>query len=423
MTTAPAVARSATSSAPVSRWATSHHLPDRVSFYLQASIVVSLFAASAAPTPLYATYQAEWGFSPITTTVVFAAYTIAVLVALLFVGSLSDHLGRRPVLIIALTILAATTLLFVFAGGVPTLLTARIVQGLATGAAIGPVGAAMIDLDREKGVLTTSVAGPMGTALGAIISALLVTYLPLPKQLVYLVLLAVFALQALGVVFMRESVTPRAGALASLRVQFGMPRAVRRPFFFAVPVIIATWALAGLYGGLGPTLVHTLIGHNSYVLGALSLVTFGGCGSLTVLVLRNAPTRTVMIYGTLALIVGLTTTLVAISHGSSPAFWVGGVIVGTGFGAGYQAGIRSVMPLVGAHERAGVLSIVYVVSYLAMGVPTIIAGVFIVHVGVQDTARGFGIGVMILAFLALLGVIRRPAPAALPDPELAAELA
>jgi hypothetical protein len=41
-------------------------------FFLQASITVSFLASSSAPTPLYATYQSEWGFSPVMVTIVFA---------------------------------------------------------------------------------------------------------------------------------------------------------------------------------------------------------------------------------------------------------------------------------------------------------------------------------------------------------------
>src|ERR1700722_13429953 len=67
-----------------------------------ASITVSFLAASSAPTPLYATYQRAWGFSPLTTTVVFGVYALALLAALLSVGRLSDHVGRRPGLAVGL---------------------------------------------------------------------------------------------------------------------------------------------------------------------------------------------------------------------------------------------------------------------------------------------------------------------------------
>jgi MFS family permease len=183
---------------------------------LLASIIVSLLAASSAPTPLYATYQAEWGFSPITTTVVFGVYAMAVLAALLVVGRISDHLGRRPVLLAALVVQAAAMLVFASAGGVTALLAARVIQGLSTGAAMGAVGAAMLDIDRPRGTIANSVAPGVGTASGALASALIIQHLPAPTHLVYLLLLVVFFLQAAGVALLRETVRPEPGAIGSL---------------------------------------------------------------------------------------------------------------------------------------------------------------------------------------------------------------
>src|SRR5437764_9389544 len=99
-------------------------LPDRVSFYLLASIVLFFLASSSAPTPLYAVYQAEWGFSPITTTVVFGVYAVAVLAALLTFGKISDHVGRRPVLFAAIATQTIAMLVFASATDVTTLLIA-----------------------------------------------------------------------------------------------------------------------------------------------------------------------------------------------------------------------------------------------------------------------------------------------------------
>ena len=67
-----------------------------------AFVLMSFLAASAAPTPLYRVYQQEWGFSATLLTVVFGAYALALLTALLTAGRLSDHIGRRPVIALAL---------------------------------------------------------------------------------------------------------------------------------------------------------------------------------------------------------------------------------------------------------------------------------------------------------------------------------
>src|SRR6202789_2296357 len=119
-------------------------------FYLLLSITISFLAGSSAPTPLYALYQAQWGFSPITVTIIFGVYAISVLTALLFVGRLSDHLGRRPVLIAATAVQAATMVIFATASGVADLVLARIIQGLATGAELGAVAAGRMDLHKGR---------------------------------------------------------------------------------------------------------------------------------------------------------------------------------------------------------------------------------------------------------------------------------
>jgi predicted MFS family arabinose efflux permease len=379
-------------------------------FYLQASIILFFLAGSSAPTPLYAVYQAAWGFSPITITVVFGIYALAVLAALLVVGSLSDHVGRRPVLIVATLVQAIAMAMFATAHGVTALLAARVIQGLSTGAAAAAVGAGLLDLDRARGTVANAVGPMLGTATGSLASGLLVQYLPAPTQLVYLVLGLIFVAQAIGVALMPESVTPRPGALASLRPQLRLPPALRRPLLLAAPALVAAWALAGFYGSLGPALLRRLAGSSSLALGGIALFVLAASGALTVLVMRAWSARTVMTFGTAALVAGVATTLLAMASASLGVFFVGAVIAGTGFGAGFQGAIRSVLPLAAARERASVLSILYVIAYLSMGLPAVLGGLRAVHGGgVLTTAREYGAAVMALAAVALIGtLLRRP---------------
>ncbi|HWE63449.1 MAG TPA: MFS transporter, partial [Chloroflexota bacterium] len=226
-------------------------------------------------------------------------------------------------------------------------------------------------------------------------------------------------LQALGVLLMAETSARRPGAIAALRPRFALPAAARRPFLVAVPVLVATWSLAGLYGSLGPALVRQLVGANSFVLAGLALFVLAGSGAMAVLFLRTAAPRTMLILGTVALLTGVGSTMLAISYTSAACFFIGTAVAGVGFGAAFQGAIRTVLPLAGSHERAGVLSLLYVVSYLAMGLPAVIAGFLVVHGGgVRPTAREYGLAVMVLAALALVAEIRprgRHAPA-LPAP-------
>jgi MFS family permease len=393
------------------RWG-GYRLSGRPAVFVLASLILALLASSAAPTPLYAIYQAQWHFTPITTTVVFGVYALAVLAALLILGKLSDHVGRRPVLLTAIAVHAGSLVIFATATGVPTLLSARVVQGLSTGAALGAIGAAMLDMDRELGTFANAVAPGLGTASGAIASALAVRFLPDPTRLIYLALIGVLALQAAAIAMMRETVSPVPGALTSLRPEITLPRGLRAPVLTAVPVLFAVWALAGLYGALGPALVHALTGSDNVVLGALSFFVLAASAVAAVIVLRRAAARVVMLFGILALITGVAVTVVAVSLGSAAVFFAGSAIAGAGFGGGFQGGIRTVVPLAAAHQRAGVVSLLYAVSYLGLAVPVVLAGFGVVYGGgLISTARYYGVAVIVLAALALLGLLKnRPAP-------------
>ena len=382
---------------------------------LLGSIVVSFLAASAAPTPMYALYAARWGFSPLATTVVFGVYALAVLGALLTFGRLSDHTGRRPVLLAGLAVQAAATVLFVTASGLDTLLFARVVQGLATGASLGAIGAGMLDLDRRRGAIANSFAPGVGTGSGALVSALAVQYLPDPTHLIYLVLLGVFGLQAAGVLAMRETAPGRPGALRSLVPDVRLPATVRAEVAIAAPVLFAVWALAGFYGSLGPALTATLLRSTSVVYGGLSLFILAGVAAVSVLAFNRTEPRPALYLSIAALVAGVAVTLAAASAGSAAGFFIGTAIAGVGFGGGFQGGIRLVVPLAGERERAGVLSLLYIVSYLGLGVPAVIGGVLVTEVnGVLDTAREYGSAVILLAALALAGLLlhRRPVTAA-----------
>src|SRR5713226_8483012 len=386
----------------------SDRLSQAASFYLLGSITVSFLAGSSAPTPLYPIYQAEWGLSPFAIAFVFGIYAVAVLGALLVAGRLSDYLGRRPVLIVATAVQAATMLLFAFADGLSALVAARVIQALSTGAAIAAVGAGMLDIDKARGAVANSVAPASGTALGGVLAGLMVHYVPAPTHLVYAVLAAIFVAQVIGVVLMPESMPPRAGAMASLRPQFSLPAATRQPILVAAPVLIAVWSLAGFYGSLGPSLVQSSFGLDSSLQGGIALFVLAGSGGISVLLTQRLEGRTLMIYGATVLLVGVALAVNSLSYHSATAFFLGTALAGSGFGTGFQGAIRTVVPLAAPQERGGVLSVIFVVSYLAMGLPAVVAGYLVARSGdLFLAAREFGAVVMVLAALALIGTLRR----------------
>lgn len=380
-------------------------------FYLQASITLSFLAASSAPTPLYPLYQSAWSLSAVEVTLAFGIYAIAVLMALLVAGRLSDHLGRRPVLLAAIVVQAGAALILAGADSLSDLLTARLVQGLSAGAALAAVGAGLIDLDRARGTVANAVAPPLGTATGALAAGLMVHYLQAPTHLVYLVLFAILILQGIGVAFMVETATPRPGALASLKPTLALPAAARRPFLLAIPMLVAVWALGGFYASLGPSLVRSVFGWNASLGGGLTLFILAGSGAAAVFALHRRSGHLMMLCGAAGIISGVAVMLAAVSYPTPPAFVLGAVLAGAGFGAGFQGAVRTVVPFATPLERAGVLSMIFVVAYLAMGVPAVVAGLLVADGGsVVSIAREFGGVVIGLALMALAGSALGRAP-------------
>jgi hypothetical protein len=263
---------------------------------------------------------------------------------------------------------------FVDAHSVAALLAARIVQGLATGGAISAVGAGMLDVDQTRGAVANATPTGLGTASGALVSAFAVRWLPAPTQLIYIVFAAVLIVQAFGVALLPET-SPRApGAWRSLMPQLALPTQTRRPLLAAAPVLFAVWALAGFYGSLGPALIDHLVGSASVIDAGLGLGTLAGVASLATYVLRAMPAPRVMLIGTAALIAGVASVLLSLWAASLLGFFAGTAVAGVGFGAGFQGGIRLVAPLARPAQRAGVLSVLFTISYLGLGVPAIAAG-------------------------------------------------
>jgi predicted MFS family arabinose efflux permease len=373
---------------------------------LNASILVTYLAASTAPSPLYALYREAWGFSALTLTLVFSTYAFALLAALLFTGALSDHLGRRRVILVALGLEIASILVFRHADAVAWLFVARAVQGLATGIATSALSAGMLDVDRERGSLLNSVSPLFGMGSGALVAGALAQFAPEPTRLVFDVLLTVLALQTVAAFFLPETVTKRPGALASMKPQLAVPKRAWPTLWKVLPVNTAQWALGGFYASLGPSLARVVTGVHSPLLGGGAVAALVLSGAAAILALRTRPARAVLAGGTAALVIGLSVTLAGVQLHSTAAFFVGTAIAGLGFGAAFNGTLRTLVPLAEAHERAGLMSTFFALSYLAFSLPAIAAGLFAGHFGLQAASIGYGLLLVALGCVALAMMAR-----------------
>lgn len=378
---------------------------NRSSLVFLAITLLTFLAASSAPTPLYHLYQEGLHFSAGMLTLIFGVYAISLLAALLTVGSLSDHLGRKPVIFAALVLDMLAMLLFINEGSVAWLVAARTLQGFATGMATAVLGAALLDHDRQQGPLVDSVAPLLGMACGAMGSSVLVEFAPLPTQLIYWTLFVLMLLQALYVWRLPETVSRVPGALASLRPTLHVPPQARRALWLSLPVDVAVWAMGGFYLSLAPSLVRAATGSTSNLIGGGLVAVLTLSGALMIFSLRNRPADKVLRLGASLLAVGVGLILMAVHSASLPLFFMATLVAGSGFGAGFLGALRSVVPLALPHERAGLMSAFYVLSYLAFCLPSLLAGNLIRSFGLIATTDGYGVVLILLSLGALGGLL------------------
>lgn len=370
-----------------------------------AFVLLCFFAASSAPTPLYHLYQQAWGFSSALLTVIFAVYALSLLATLLMFGSLSDYLGRRPVIFIGLLLEIVSMLLFIAATDISWLIVARVLQGVATGIATSALGAAMLDSDAQQGPLLNSITPMFGMALGALGTSALVEYAPLPMGLAYGLLLAAFVGQAVYLLRVAETVTPQPGVLKTLRPRLAVPAQARGTLLLVLPADIAAWALGGFFLSLAPSLLTVATGSTSVLNGGFAVAALTISGAISIHNLRLRAPRLALLVGCSFLAIGVSVILAAVNLGWLWLFFTGAVVAGVGFGASFLGALRLLLPLAHAHERGALMAAFLALSYLAFCIPALLAGVSIKTAGLVTTTNVYGGVVILLAVSALAGLL------------------
>ncbi|HUA43998.1 MAG TPA: MFS transporter [Solirubrobacteraceae bacterium] len=387
------------------RWS----IPRPISFWISGAVAFLAFAANAAASPLYALYQAQFRFTAVTLTILFAVYVLALVVTLLFIGSLSDYVGRRRVIIVGLAASVIACVMFLLADGIGLLFAARALQGVGVGLLSGAAGAALLEL-RPKGriaPLVASAAPTGGQALGALGASVLAQYAPLPTHLVWWLLLAAFIAAILAVWKVPEPGTLRPGALASLRPRASVPPQVRGAFAAALPCLVGVWALGGLYLSLGPSLAAQLTHSHNLLWGGVLIFLLTGLGAKVSAAFQKSDPSRVMLGGCVALSVGAVVTWAAINTNTAWVLFVGTGVAGSGFGPAFSGAYRSVVSLAPPRDRAGVITAVYIVCYVATAVPAVAGGIATSVYGLHETALVYSVAVAALAAAAVAASLHR----------------
>jgi hypothetical protein len=319
------------------------------------------------------------------------------------------------VLIGSLGLELVSMVIFLMADNIGWIIAARVIQGLATGAATSAFTAAIIELapPRRKrlGAVVGSISPAGGLGIGALFAGVLAELSASAATIVWGALAVIMAAGIVVAVLSAETAEPRGWATASFRPRVHVPPHAVRLFAAAVPALVGSWMMAALFMGLGPIILGAVFRiHNVGVDGATSSMEPLVAAVAAFFVGSVAAYKT-LIVGTASVIVGAALVIVATATGVLPLLLLGGAVGGIGFGATFSGALRGLAPLVEVHERAGLFAAVFVVSYLAFGLPAIVAGQLVAPLGVLSVTAAFGAVIMVAAAIGLgaqVQLLRRP---------------
>ncbi|PKM31100.1 MAG: hypothetical protein CVV07_02765 [Gammaproteobacteria bacterium HGW-Gammaproteobacteria-11] len=373
------------------------------------AIFTTIFASNL-PTPLYSFWQLRWGFSSTALTAVFSVYVLGVVATLLTLGSLSDKLGRRQMMIPGLLFILVGAIAFMLAEDIYGLGVARILTGIGTGIVTGAASAALVELEPNENWTRAATLSALFFTLGAFAGPT-VSSLALYFGVGVFVwpFLVIVALSVASIMLLLLAPWPahigRGQADFRLRAwrptTIKVPREIMGAFAFAAAAVCLAWSTGSLYASLGPSLAMNLTGISDRAVAGLFAAGWQLMAGISQFACQRQPVNRLLIAGPTILITGLMIMAGSVLLGSPALFALATLATATGAGATGVVAIASINQVAPPAERGGIISAFYLMAYLTMA--SVVLGVGFVSdlIGFSTTVLGF----TTLISLAALGLM------------------
>jgi len=372
-------------------------------------VVAILFMGSSLLTPLYQLYRTEYGLGALGLTLIYAVYVIGNLIALLFLGRLSDQLGRRPIVLAGLGLAALSTLLFLIASGSGLLFAGRIGSGCAVGLGSGAATAWITESTpparRALAASTMTAFNFAGLTLGPVVAGLLVQYAPWPLRLSFAVYLGLLALVIALVLAARETLDRKQTGSFNLMPRLGVPKGKRLAFATPAAAGFAAMAVVGYYAALGPTMLRETARVTNQALSGLVVAELFAVAAVAILVTRRIEPDRLLRWGMAVTPLGLGGLVLAQAWSSLPMMLVGTTLSGIASAFSYRGGLGAINALAPADRRAELASAYFICCFMGNALPIIGVGALSESLGPVSADRIFALGLSLIALAALGGAL------------------
>jgi MFS family permease len=340
-----------------------------------ATVLMLMFMGATLPGPLYLIYRDELHFTKVTLTLIYAVYFASAVLTAFFLGRLSDQIGRRAALLLAICVSLISTVVFVFADSIPLLFLARILSGFGIPLAAGAGTAWVAELcdNRCTGASLTAGFTLAGLGLGPFLAGLLAQFTHEPLTLPFLALMVLALAAALITLRVPETVTHRVHHLRelSLRPRIGVPRTLIPAFTAPAITAFSTFSLLGFYSALTPSLLEQALHLHSHAISGGIIFELYAVAALTLVFTRWLTARAAMLAGLALLIPALALLALAPRDQSLTLLLLGSGVGGAAVGLGYRGSLQLVNELAPDTHRAEVVSTFLMFCYLGVSLPVV----------------------------------------------------
>ena len=401
--------------APAARLSRRRH---GLGFWLAGYVFAITIAFSAVPAPLYVLYQARDHFGPPLVTIIFSVYALGVAASLFGVGHVSDWLGRRRILLLAVVTNMASGLLFLLWPAVPGLIIGRIISGVSIGMLTATATAYLSELHararpgapRTRAEITAAAVSLGGLGLGPLIAGFLAQYAGAPLVVPYLVFEALMLVGCAFLLVTPETVRPPDEPHRYRPQRVTVPAASRGTFFAAGAATAVAFALFGLFTSLAPGFLANTLKDRSHALAGVATFIVFGAAALAQIGTSRISLRRQLGLGLSMLTAGLILVTVAIWNPSLPMLLAGGALGGAGAGAVFKGCLSTVLEIAPEHARGEALAGMFLAAYVGLAVPVIALGIATQALSPRTALLGFSVLLaVVIAVVARKLLARRPA--------------
>lgn len=356
--------------------------------------MISIYAASSCPIPLYALYQNLFDITKSNLSISAVFYFLGTVIALLMFGRLSDYLGRRLTIILTILLSIFGCFSFYIINNVLIFFLGRFIQGISCGMASSCVAAYLVDTSPENsslGSILTNSATMIGLAIGVFVSGFFVELNESMASHIFIILIFVLIVCAILIYLGRESVEKKSGAIKSLKPQILVPNNVKRFLIPSSCIFIGTLAIGGFYQAFSSSMAVEQFGISNKILAATIFACLMAPQIIGSSLIDKFNVKKAQNIGMLGTVLSMVIITISLKFSFVFIFLIFSIIAAICIGLCFTASLNNLVSRVLTQERAGLLSSVYLISYGGTAIVNLFVGFIANNFSLLQLSCGYSI--------------------------------